>query len=139
MKKEAYFKLMGLKKRSAEKDLDKIKNSEQTPNFYSTGIPETPTQQAIFIEQGAKKNPLSLLAQKQIADKLSKKWRDRISLGHQFKRWAGFTDDSADNYYNRQTAKTLFNPSEYPVYDIKYGVPFIDDVRNWWRFLTKGK
>ena len=139
MNKFAYFKMMGLEKHATEKDPDKIKYSEQTPNFYYTGIPETPTQQAIFMEQGAKKNPLSLLAQKQIADKLSKKWRDRTSLGHQFKRWAGFTDDSADNYYNPQTAKTLFNPSKYPVYDIKYGVPFIDDVRNWWRFLTRGK
>lgn len=131
MNKQAYFKLMGLNKKA---------QNQRMPNFYQTGIPQTYTQQNIFLRQGTKDNPLPLLAQQQIANKISKKWRNRVSLGHQFKRLLGLTDDNDKwTYHQPQTAGTLFNPSKYPVYDIKYGVPFMDDVRNWWRFLTKGK
>ena len=132
MKKEAYLKLMGLKKIATEKGSNTLK--QRGANFYSTGIPETPTQQYIFTSQATKDNPLPLLAQKQIADKLGKKWGNRTSLGHQFKRKMGLTDDSNENYYNSQTRDYA-----YPVYDAKTGWPFIDGVRNWWRFLTKGK
>ena len=113
MNKQAYFKMMCLDKKA-------LKNQLEAPNFYYTGIPETQIQKERFLEQSAKKNPLPLLAQKQIADKLTKQYRNKATMKYQLKKL--FSGKGLDQIREQYT-----------------GVPFLDDIGNWWRFLTRGK
>ena len=88
--------------------------------FQQTGIPETDAEKLSFLKQPVKASPLPIKIQKALADKISEENRNKATRGQILKDYLGGKglDMVGDEYT---------------------GVPILDNIRNWYRFATKGK